>query len=213
MVRGGAVWGKTDLTRGTLQARDIINKAEKQELVKCLGDIIEDRQVVALNGGTTNIEVAKFLVENYSRLTIITNNLAALRILRQRNTFQVILTGGIYSSEEDSLVGKQAEREIMMYNADVAVLAVNSISVEKGITDFRMEEGSIINAMIKCSKIAVIAADNSKFDRISCINVCNLDKISCIVTDSSTKEDVADRYKAAGVRVLKPQMGNFTDER
>lgn len=203
LVRGGAVWGKQDVTKGVSQVRDIINREEKQELVKGLGDIIQDGQAVTMNGGTTSIEAAKFLAKNYENLTVITNNLTVLSILREKKNFQLILTGGKYYMNENTITGKQVERDVELYNADLAILAVNSISIEKGITDFRMEESGIINSMIRTSQKAVVLADHSKFDRIAHINVCGLDKISYFLTDSGLTNEIVKKYEKKGCRILK----------
>ena len=204
LVRGGVVWGKRDLTREGPQVRDIINREQKQELVRCLADIVEDGQAIAMNGGTTTIEAARFLAENYERLTIVTNNLTILEIFREKKGFQLILAGGMYCLEENTVVGKQVEKDVAMYNTDLAVLAVNSISAEKGITDFRMEESSVINAMIRSSRKAVIVADHSKFDRVSCVNVCPLDKLHHIITDSGVDQETIRKYEEAGVSIIIP---------
>jgi len=205
LVRGGVVWGKRDITREGPQMRDIIYKDQKQELVRCLADIVEDGQAIAMNGGTTTVEAARFLAENYDRLTIVTNNLTILEIFRDKKDFQLILAGGMYCIDENTVVGKQVEKDVAMYNTDLAILAVNSISVEKGITDFRMEESSVINAMIRSSRKAVIVADHSKFDRVSCVNVCPLDKLHYIITDSEADQEVLEKYRKAGVSIIMPE--------
>ena len=202
LVRGGAVWANNNLARGGSDARLTINQQEKKELVQGLGSIIENGSAIAMNGGTTNIEAAKYLVKNYNRLTVITNNLSVVDIMKARKDFRVILTGGIYCPEENTIVGKQAEKDVALYNTDVAVLAVNGISLEKGITDFRFEESGVINAMIRNANKSVVIADHSKFDRISCINICSLDKISCVITDSEIDTQVKNKYNAADVNII-----------
>lgn len=207
LVRGGAVWKQDDLTKQIFGVRDIMNRKEKQELVKCLGDIVIDGQAVALNGGTTTAEAAKFLAGNYKHLTIITNNLTVMKALREKTEFNFIVAGGIYDRKENTIVGKQAEQDIEAYNADVAILAVNAISLEKGITDFRMEELGIINAMIRSAQKKVIVADHSKFDRIACMNVCPLNAIDCILTDTGLEETKVRKYRMAGTEIVQMPRG------
>ena len=204
LVRGGAVWKKGDLTRGESQVRDIINREKKQELVKSLSRIVKNGQAVFMNGGTTNVEAAGFLAETYSRLTIISNNLTVLDMCRRKKEFQLILAGGVYYEPENTVIGKQVEQDVAMYNADIAVLSVNSISLKKGITDFRMEESGIINAMIGNAEKAVAVADSSKFERVAHINVCPIRSISCFLTDSSMDSEVFAKYKKHGVEIIMP---------
>ena len=51
---------------------------KKQEVASLAIELIEEGQAIALNGGTTTIEIAKVLVEKFKRLTIITNDLRIL---------------------------------------------------------------------------------------------------------------------------------------
>ena len=204
IVRGGAVWEKSDLTRAVSETRDIINREEKQQLVKCLAELVENGYAVSLNGGTTTVEAARFLGEHYNNLTVITNNLNVVDVLREKEGFQVILTGGIYYEKENTVTGRQSERDAL-YNVDLSIIAVNGISIEKGVTDFRIEESGIINAMIKSAKKSAIIADHSKFERISCINVCPLERIDYVITDSGIGEDTIMKYKRNGIDIIKKE--------
>ena len=80
LTRGGAVWNQDDITKQVSKVRNIINREEKRQLVRSLGSFVMDGQAVALNGGTTTVEAARFLAHNYRRLTVLTNNLTALSL-------------------------------------------------------------------------------------------------------------------------------------
>jgi len=203
-VRGGAIWRNDDLSKQVFSMRSIENRSEKAELVKALERIVTDGRAVALNGGTTIVEVAKFLAENYNRLTIITNNLNTIEILRTKKEFTVILPGGFYYANENTLVGQQCKDDISTYNVDVAILAVNAISLEKGITDFRMEEKGVMEALRESAEKVVVVADHTKFDRISCVNILGLDKIDYFITDRRIDSSILKKYREAGINIIIP---------
>lgn len=206
IVRGGAISKNDDLTKQRFDMRSIEHKDEKRMLSRGLKDIIVDGQAVALNSGTTNVEVAKYLVNNYRRLTIITNNLYILRILKKAENFTLIVPGGMFDHEEYTIYGRKCEQDILSYNIDVALLAVNALSLNKGVTDFRIREVGIIRALLQSAKTRVVVADYSKFDRIACMNVCGLDQIDYIVTDNHISEETAEKYyDIARVKVIIPR--------
>lgn len=204
VVRGGAAWRKDDLTRQSFDMRGIENRREKEELSRLLAHVVTDGQAVAMNSGTTNIEAAKFLAKNYKRLTILTNNMRIVEVLQENPGFLIVVPGGILRNEEHSICGKLCEEEILSYNFDTAILAVNALSSEKGITDFRMEEVGVVRAMLAASKSRIVVADHTKFDRIACINVCQLSEIDCILTDSLVSKEQKERYKEKGAVILTP---------
>jgi DeoR/GlpR family transcriptional regulator of sugar metabolism len=205
IVRGGAVYHKDDLTKQTFDMRGIENRENKRALSALLGQVITDGQAVALNSGTTNVEAARYLVEHYHRLMIVTNNLSVVDVLKEAKDFTIIVPGGILKNNEHSVFGEECEEEIKMYNLDTVLLAVNSLSPEKGITDFRMEEVGIIRAMIESARTKAVLADHTKFDRVSCMNICGISEIDYILTDGKVMQDQIDRYENQGVKILTPE--------
>jgi len=61
----------------------------------------------------------------------------------------------------------------------------------------------IIRALLKSAKHKVIVADHSKFDRLACMNVCGLNEIDCIVTDTRTDDEIIRKYEEANVNVIR----------
>lgn len=205
VVRGGAISRNNDLARQTFDMRNIEHKSEKQTLTQLLTEVISDGQAIAMNSGTTNLEAAHFLVSHYRRLTVVSNNLRIINILKAGDHFNLILPGGVFDTGEHAVIGPQCEAEILTYNLDIALLAVNALSLSKGITDFRMAEVGIAQAMLKAAKTKVVVADHTKFGRISCMNLCGLSEIDYILTDEQMTGDLLDQYRSSGVQVLTPE--------
>ena len=124
-------------------------------------------------------------MEKFKRLTIITNDLRILSILGANKNFNVILTGGFYNPEEYTLYGKQCEEVLSHFNIDIAFITVNALSLEHGLTDFRIHEVGVIQTILSRTKYKVVVADSSKFETSSYIKICPLKNIDLIVTDSS----------------------------
>ena len=205
-VHGGAVLTqKSDNALNRLfNEREVKNREKKQEAAFVAIELIEEGQAIALNGGTTTIEIAKVLVNKFKRLTIITNDLRILSILGENKNFNVILTGGFFNPEEYTLYGKQCEEILSNFNIDIAFITVNGLSLEHGLTDFRMHEVGVIQSIISRSKHKVVVADASKFETSSYINVCPLKDIDLIVTDSSLPSEIVEEYSKQDIRILSP---------
>ena len=163
-VHGGAVLiqNNDNVLNKLFNEREVKNLEKKQEVASLAIELIEEGQAIALNGGTTTIEIAKVLVEKFKRLTIITNDLRILSILGANKNFNVILTGGFYNPEEYTLYGKQCEEILSHFNIDIAFITVNALSLEHGLTDFRMHEVGVIQTILSRTKYKVVVADSSK---------------------------------------------------
>lgn len=201
-VRGGAVFHNADITTQKVGIRGIAHREEKREMASMLGPFVADGQTVALNSGTTCVEVARFLVENYRRLTVVTNNLAAVNVLAGAGKFTVIVPGGVVDPSEEAIFGDVCEEGILSYNIDTAIFGVHAISLDKGVTDFRITQQTIIKAMMSVSKKRIVVADYSKFDKVACVNVCDISEIDLIISDSKLPADICDDFRRHGIELV-----------
>lgn len=204
-VHGGAILKQNNNVLNKLfNEREINNLEKKREVATAAVELIEEGQAIALNGGTTTIELAKILVEKFQRLTIITNDIRILSILGENKNFQVILSGGFFNPEEYTLYGKQCEEILSAFNIDIAFITVNGLSLENGLTDFRIHEVEVIKAILSRTKHKIVIADSSKFETSSYINICPLKEIDLIVTDSSISPMIVEIYSKNNIRILSP---------
>lgn len=202
-VHGGAVgYHEETATNQIFQKRSSTSLEKKQELASYALQFVRENCAIAMNAGTTNIEVAKRLAARFDRLTIITNSLRIAEIFAQKPSFTVYIPGGYLNHEEFSLYGRTAEDEIAKLNTDIAFISINAISLQKGLTDFRQGEAGIINAMISSAREKIVVADSSKFETTSYLNICSLDEIDVIVTDSRIEDALLGAYRDADVTIV-----------
>lgn len=202
-IHGGATVKETEVTNLIFEQRKNLHLNRKKELAKEAVKYVKEFQAVSLNAGTTNIEIAKELMLNFDRLTIITNSLHVADALRGKKEFTVIITGGVLDQEEYSLYDRSVVEEIKQFNIDVAFININAISLEKGLTDFRQGEKDVIKAMIDSSEQAIVAADSSKYETISYLKICELTQIDLLITDGYLEEDIFTRYKNENINIQK----------
>lgn len=205
-VHGGAILKQNanDVLNKIFYEREVKNLDKKQEVAALAVELIEEGQAIALNGGTTTIEIAKVLVEKFQRLTIITNDLRILTIVGANKNFNIILTGGFLNPDEYTLYGKQCEEILSTFNIDIAFITANALSIEYGLTDFRIHEVGIIQTILSRTKYKVVVADSTKFETSSFITICPLENIDLIVTDSSLPSNIAEEYAKHNIRILSP---------
>lgn len=211
-VRGGAVFHNADITTQGIGVRGISNKQAKREIAELLSSYIVDGQAILINSGTTCMEVAELLSERFYRLTVMTNSLPVIRILSRNKNFNIIIPGGVVDSQEEAICGEQCEKDIRKYNLDMAILGVHAISLEKGITDFRIHQEPIIRAMLETSRQKIVVADHSKFEKVSYVNICSLTEIDRIITDGGLPEKIRQRYEKSGLEIIVPQQSGNGNE-
>lgn len=166
--------------------------------------MLAEGQTVVMGSGSTTVEIAKYIAANYKRLTVITNDLDIVKIFSHKERFNIIVTGGLYDAGEHALYGEQCEEEIGQYNADVCLLAVNSISFEKGISDFRLNQIDTFRKMMSISERIVVAADSTKVGKTSFMRVCGVEEIDTLLCDSRLAPEEKEKFEAAGIEVIMP---------
>ncbi|MCY6483384.1 DeoR/GlpR family DNA-binding transcription regulator [Clostridium aestuarii] len=201
-VYGGAVLKEVNSKQLSFQSRKKEYIEEKNEIAEVAAGFVTEDQSIAMDAGTTNLEIIKVLKKKFERLTILTNSLMIANELADMDKYTVILTGGIIKNDEFSLVGAIAESNISNFNIDTAFINVNGISLKDGITDCMFEQLQIQKKMIEVSQKVIILADSSKFDTVSLLKICDLDQVNMIVTDSKLKQNVFEKYTRNGIEVV-----------
>jgi DeoR family transcriptional regulator of aga operon len=156
--------------------------------------------VLGLTGGTTTSEVAH-CVSGRVDLTVITNALNIAMGLANRPRLTVVLTGGVARAQSYELVGKLAEQSLSRFSIDVAVVGVDGVSTEGGLTTHDEVEARTNAAMIAQSRRVIVVADGSKVGRAVPAQMATLEAVTELVTDGSAPPDSLRAISAAGVEV------------
>ncbi len=201
-VRGGAIWREESLEQHVYEMRTTLHKEEKVELSKLVNRVLDDGKTVILGSGSTTVQMAREIAAKYKKLTVITNDLDIVKIMSHKEGIRLIVLGGLLDMDENAVYGIQCENEIQNYNADMCILAVNGISAEKGVSDFRLNQLETFKRMMEISQDVVIAADNSKFGRTSCMKLCDIDEIDYVLCDGGLEETQKQKLQNKGITVI-----------
>ena len=201
-VRGGAIWKDHTKTNKYMVAAS--GDEAKGVFASQINYLLEDGMTVVLNSGRTNIELAKDIVRQCTRLTVITNDLQIAKILSGKEHFRVILLGGIMDMQNNATYGNQCEKEVLMYNADILFLNVDSISLERGVSDDRINQIETFRKMMQIAQTIAITADEKAFETISCLPMCRIEDVDVVVSGTKLDKDHRKAYEMRGIKLLEP---------
>lgn len=163
------------------------NVKEKQEIAKLAGGLIKDGDRIMLDSSSTSLYIAKS-IKRCKNITVITNSIEILLELADKPDWKVLSTGGLLKEGALSLVGQQAESMIDNYHVDKVIISCKGIDREYGITDSNELDVQIKRHYLKAAKQRILAADSSKFDKISFMKMCDLSEMDVLVTDKRPEE-------------------------
>lgn len=177
----------------------------KQEIARFAVSFIQDGQSIALDSGTTAYALAREIKNRFKSLTVITNSMAIANELSDAKGITLIVTGGVYRPEESAFVSDIAGLIFSKLNIDVFFLTTCGISVERGVTYQRMDEILVQEKMMEASDQTYVIADSSKLGVNSLVKMCDVDRISMIITDSAAQAAQMEPFERIGIPVKKPQ--------
>ena len=177
-------------------------KEEKQRIARRAASMGEEGQVVALDYGSTSQVLAQALAARFQRLTVVTNSIQNALLLADKPGFTVILTGGVLSRDEHTLVNDFPTVILDYVHVDILFLTVTGIDPMAGFTDQRPGEISMQNQMRNAASRVSVVADSSKFGRASLVRICPIHAVEAIITDSGVNPEQAAAVGNCGVRLI-----------
>lgn len=191
---GGAVLKSNLDGEISYEDKSISNKKEKTRIAEYASSIIKDGQIILLDSGTTNMEIAKKL-GNKKDLTIVTPDVLLAGYLMQSTDFKIFCTGGYIQNGIGACIGSKAFDFLRNINVDIGFMGASSIDLEKGITTPTFDKAEIKKQIIKSSEKVVLVADSSKFNRVSFAQICKVDDFDLIIIDNNIDEKTLKRLK------------------
>jgi len=114
----------------------------------------------------------------------------------------IILTGGTFRRETESLVGPIAVQNLENFNARIAFVGTDGFSIERGMTTQFTEGAEIVRAMAKRAEITWLVADSSKFNKVGFVSVLPLRSVHGIISDNELPDEAKEALIAEGLEMI-----------
>jgi DeoR/GlpR family transcriptional regulator of sugar metabolism len=180
-----------------LHERVTCNLQNKRQIALAAASLVKKGEVIALDIGSTTMEVAK-LLRNRNDITIFTYGLAIANIFVNTNV-KVYLVGGLLQQKEMCLSGHIARDIIRQFHYDKFFLGAAGISEGSGVTDFGMDEVETKKTFLDHSKEVIAVLDSSKFGKVSFATICKCEEVNKIITDENIDPDMQRNLQKKGV--------------
>ncbi|MCI9229247.1 MAG: DeoR/GlpR transcriptional regulator [Dorea sp.] len=200
-VYGGAVLPQPKAIEPSYEKREVKNFDEKKAIGEKAVELVQDNDIIAIDIGTTTLEFAKALVGK-KRITVITNSMKIAMVLTVDPDIRVIMLGGEVRSGEFSVSGSLAVSDMNRFNTEKLFLGIGGLSLTKGLTDYHMEETNLRRIAIANTQKVIALADYSKIGVIAMNNVCGLEDMDILVTDSQADHSVMSKLQEMGIDVI-----------
>lgn len=199
-VHGGAIKLKFSEHEPVFEEKESIRPSEKQRIAKLALSMIDDKDTIYLDGGSTLLELAKLLKEKKG-LTVVTNSLmAAAELMESAHT--LIIVGGKFRPLSRTLVGPLTSKIISSLNIKKAFLGTIGFTVEDGMSTTDSDEAYTKELVMERAEKAILLADSSKLGKKSFAVSGSLADIDVVITDSGVSPALVKELRKKGIDVV-----------
>ena len=196
-VRGGAIPHSNNAF--SFQERMHISENEKIMIAQKALPLIKPGDTILLDGGTTTYALAGLLD---MPLTVITNNVPVAALLAGKKNMEVIITGGMISSDSQATAGAHAMSLLEQSHVDIYFLGVCSLHHKIGVTSLCYFECDVKRAMVNCSDRIVALTGHDKIGTSEAYKICAIDQLDTIITEISPDNEMFEPYRRQNIQVL-----------
>lgn len=200
-VVGGAIQTSVNYFNREFLSKKQDKSGNKKKIAYAISQIISDGDTIFINSGTTTYFVAIELKKR-KNLKIVTNSLTVATELASTPTFNVILLGGEVNIEGSFTYGSDVIEQLERYRANYAILSVDGVCHDAGISTIHADEVLVDRMMVERSRETIVVADSSKLGQEGFLFVCPTENISKIVTDKDANRDFVKKLKDKDVKVI-----------
>lgn len=196
-VHGGAVLKDAD----DLSNRLGYNYDRKLKIARKLASHVCDGESILIESGSVNVLLARELLKD-KKVTILTTNVYLARQFRKVEQAQIIILGGLYQHDSETLVGKMTKACIDQLNINKAFIGIDGYTTEAGFTSRDILRAEISSYIISKARDVFIVSDSSKFGKTELSNVCYTSDIQHIATNKDLSPGYQQEFRKAGVDLI-----------
>jgi DeoR/GlpR family transcriptional regulator of sugar metabolism len=200
-THGGASIKEATNSESSILIRSQKNIKEKKLIAqKCL-DYIHNNDSIFIDSSSTVGNLLP-LLSSFKDLTLITNGVSNALILSNTQVQASLhLTPGIFNINTNSVLGIDTIDYIKQYHCNLSIFSCGGIS-PYGITEANHEQSLIKREMMKRSKLHILLADHTKFEKIFMSQTCDFSDIDVLITDQVPTKEYLDLFETSECSVI-----------
>ena len=198
-VHGGAI-PKSPSPYKLTERINILHE-EKIVLAQKAQQFFKNGQVIILDNGSTNMEVARLMSPDL-KATVFTTSIPIAQILCEHPNIDLFMLGGRVFKDAQNTYGTEVIELLNKIRADIFLLGVCGRHHKIGITMPDWDESTVKRKMAEISEkvIALVTAD--KLNTAENYVVCSYQQIDVMLTDDTISESQLVDYQGLGVKIL-----------
>lgn len=182
---GGAILPKSGspiVKMGTFDEKRISHREAKLKIAKKAASLIQFRQRIFIDAGSTTRNIAKHLKDE-NKNVVVANNIEVVEACLQYEQVSTIMLGGVMIRISKCSSGDIAERQILNYPLDIAFIGAAAVGSDGRLYDGYSPEARFKGRVFEVAKEVYVLVDSSKFNTYDLNSFAILNQVTGIITD------------------------------
>lgn len=199
-VSGGAVLANSQEEGTDLgYSKEKPNRVLKLAVAEKAAELIQDGDSLIMTAGMTTHMTVRY-ADDRAGLKIVTDSLITAEDLCRHAEWQVIILGGEICERDFFVHGRDAVRQVSRYMADKAIVTMDGVDVDAGLTTLRVEGVNTLKSILARARTKILVADITKIGIESCCHVGNITDVDILVTNRTEDAEKLKILKAIAER-------------
>lgn len=199
-VHGGAL--PSSSATADFASREKIGISKKIQLAKAATKLISKGQIIFLDGGTTNVQLARQLPRDLEA-TIITHSPSIAVELANHPAVQVELIGGRLFKHSVVAMGTGTVDAISNIRIDAYFMGVTGLHPEAGATTGDMEEAALKRLICRQSSEIFTMVTKEKLGAASAYRILPISGVSSVVIETDVPDEVLGGFVSQHVNFIR----------
>ena len=175
--------------------------AAKEAIAARGAQLVMPGSTVFLDASSSALALARRLMDDPpNELTLVTSS-PAIAFEMRAEPVHVVVAPGELDQHMRMLAGRWTVEFLGELNFAVAFVSAAGVSLDQGLTTARRPLADVVNAARTSAERSIGLIDATKFGRSSLLSIARAQALDAIVTDAELPAEVAEEYRAAGVRL------------
>lgn len=198
-VHGGALPASPAVA--DYESREQVGSSVKARLGQAAARMIQPGQIVFLDGGTTNVQLARHLPHDLKAVVVTHSPSIAVELVRHP-LVEVELIGGRLFKHSIVAVGTTSAEAISRIRADLFFMGATGVHPETGVTTGDREEAAIKALIARQSAETIVLATHEKLGAASPYQIVPLADIGTLVTVTGLPGETLRPFKSCGLTLV-----------
>lgn len=200
-THGGAIYSHRMRLEPLYTEKYLLRQEQKRAIGAAAAALVEDGDTLLINSGSTTLRIFRHLAGR-KNLRVITSNVGAF-LETQGLDLELILVGGIYREQSNSLVGPLATLNLQQVYGSKCFIGVDGISRKHGLTTPILQEAEIARTMIeRTNGPLIVVADHSKVGVVADFRTISIEQVNTLVVDDGFDESYRAELEGMDIEII-----------